>query len=116
MSRQMTSPSMRAKESLLYVYRTPTLRLQPLRYAYGIVFRERGTIWDEVGRVCLNFFPKEKEAYIEYFEVDECFRGMGYGREMYEWVEEYAKRRGMEQITLNPHDSAVGFWRKMGFK
>jgi GNAT superfamily N-acetyltransferase len=107
---------MRAKEGLLYVYRTHTLRLQPLRYEYGIVFRERSTIWDEVGRVCFNFFPKDKEAYIEYFEVDEAFRGMGYGREMYEWVEEYAKRRGMKQIKLNPRDSAVGFWRKMGFK
>jgi GNAT superfamily N-acetyltransferase len=41
---------------------------------------------------------------------------MGYGREMYEWMERYAWRRGMKQIILSPYDSAVGFWMKMGFK
>lgn len=116
MYRQMTSPFVRAKSGLLYVYRTPTLRLQPCRYEYGIVFKDQSKSFDEVGTVCLKAFPEYKELNIEYFEVDKAFRGRGYGLEMYEWVEEYAKRRGMEQITLNPRDSAVGFWKKMGFK
>lgn len=114
--RQMTSPFVSAKSGLLYAYRTSTLRLQPFRYAYGIVFRDESMSFDEVGHVCLTAFPEYKELNIEYFEVGEAFRGRGYGLEMYEWVEEYAKRRGMEQITLDPRDSAVGFWKKMGFK
>jgi GNAT superfamily N-acetyltransferase len=112
----MSSPSVRAKEGLLYAYKTPTLRLQPFRYAYGIVFRDMSMSFEEVGHVCFNAFPKDRDLNIEYFEMDERFRGMGYGREMYEWMEGYAWRRGMEQIILSPHDSAVGFWRKMGFK
>ena len=116
MSRQMTSPSVRAKKGLLYAYKTPTLGLQPFRYAYGIVFRDRGMIYDEVGHICINAFPKDRDLFIEYFEVDERFRVMGYGREMYEWVEGYARRRGMERIIIYPKESAEGFWEKMGFK
>jgi GNAT superfamily N-acetyltransferase len=115
-SRQMTSPLDKVKRGLLYAYRTPTLRLQPFKCAYGIVFRDLSMSFDEVGHVCFNAFPKDRELRIEYFEVDEHFRRMGYGREMYAWVEKYAKRRGMEQIILSPNDSAVGFWQKMGFK
>jgi GNAT superfamily N-acetyltransferase len=116
LSRQMTSPSRMVKGGLLYAYRTPTLRLQPFKCAYGIVFRDLSMSFDEVGHVCFNAFPKDRELNIEYFEVDEGFRGMGYGREMYEWMERYAWRRGMKQIILSPYDSAVGFWMKMGFK
>ena len=112
----MTSPSVRSNVGLLYAYKTPMLRLQPFRYAYGIVFRDLSMSLEEVGHVCINAFPKAKELNIEYFEVDKRFRGMGYGREMYEWMEGYARRRGMKQIILSPKESAEGFWRKMGFK
>lgn len=116
MFQQATSPVGRAKRGLLYPYRTPTVRLQPIRYKEGIVFRDLGMSFDEVGHVCLTAFPEYKELYIEYFEVKAAFRGLGYGREMYEWVEAYARRRGMRQIILAPYDDAVSFWRRMGFR
>jgi GNAT superfamily N-acetyltransferase len=53
---------------------------------------------------------------IDYFEVGGPFRGKGYGREMCEWIEECAWRMGMRRIILTPRDSAVGFWRNMGFR
>jgi hypothetical protein len=86
LSRQMTSPSRMVKGGLLYAYRTPTLRLQPFKCAYGIVFRDLSMSFDEVGHVCFNAFPKDRELNIEYFEVDEGFRGwvMG-GKCMSEW-------------------------------
>jgi GNAT superfamily N-acetyltransferase len=106
----------RVKRGILYTYRTTTPRLQPIRHENEIVFRDLSMSFDEVGHVCINALPKDRELKIEYFEVDERFRGMGYGQEMYEWMEEYARRRSMKQIILYPKESAVGFWRKMGFK
>ena len=116
MSRQMTSPFVRVKRGSLYAYRTTTSRLQPIRQGNEVVFRDLSMSFDEVGHVCINALPKDRELYIEYFEVDESFRGMGYGREMYEWVEGYARWRSMKQIILYPKGSSVGFWWKMGFK
>ena len=116
MSRQMTSSFVMVKRGSLYTYRTMTPRLQPIRHGNEIVFRNLSMSFDEVGHVCFNALPKDRELNIEYFKVDERFRGMGYGREMYEWVEGYARWRSMKQIILYPKGSAVGFWRKMGFK
>jgi len=48
--------------------------------------------------------------------VYEPFRKKGYGREIYEWVESYAKERGTEKITVISLEEAVGFWRKVGLK
>jgi len=92
------------------------LRLQPIRYTDEIVFRDLDMSFDEIGAVRLTVSNYYKEPYINCFEVDEPYRGMGYGWEMYEWVASYAGRRGVEQIILSPHESAVGFWEKMGFK
>ena len=117
MFRQITKPLfVRAKNGLLYAYRTTTVRLQPIRYRNGIVFRDLDTSFDEMGHVCFTAFRRDGELYIEYFEVGEPFRGLGYGREMYEWVEKYARRRGLRQIILTPYDSAVSFWIRMGFR
>jgi GNAT superfamily N-acetyltransferase len=113
---QTPSPVGRAKSGLLYPYRTPTRRLQPLRYREGVLFRDVDTSADEVGHVCLTAFPADRELYIDYFEVAAAFRGQGYGREMYQWVEGYARRRGMRQILLTPYDSALPFWLRMGFR
>jgi GNAT superfamily N-acetyltransferase len=109
------SSIMRLKSGVMYPYRTPTLRLQPIRYREGIVFRDLGTGYDEVGHVCLTAFPEDRALYIDYFEVDAAFRGRGYGREMYQWVEAYARRLGLRQILLTPYDSALLFWIRMGF-
>ena len=96
----------------MYTYRTTTLRLQLIRHDDRIVFRDMN--FGEVGYIQFTAF--DDGLYIEYFEVYKPFRGMGYGTEMYEWVEKYAKHRGARRIILTPYDSEVGFWREMGFK
>ena len=84
------------------------------RYGFWILFMDRGISFFEIGCIYLTVF--DYGLYLEYFEVYEPFRGIGYGTEMYKWFEKYAKRRGVKRIVLMPYDSAVGFWNKMGFK
>ena len=35
---------------------------------------------------------------------------------MCDWVEGYARRRGIKKIILTPYNSALGFWQRMGFR
>ena len=73
------------------------------------------TIKDEVGHVTFTALADIKEFYIDYFEVHDIYRGQGYGSEIFNWIEAYAKRKGMRTIFLTPYQSAVNFWVKMGF-
>jgi len=93
-----------------------TVRLQPIKRDDRIVFVDRERCYSLRGYVRFTAYRDGGELYIDYFEVWEPFRGVGYGREMWDWVEEYARRRGMKRIILTPYNSAVGFWRKMGFR
>lgn len=68
-----------------------------------------------VGYVRLNLRNK-KELNIDFLEVYTPFRKKGYGREIYQWIESYAKRRGINKVTVISYEEAVGFWEKMGLK
>jgi len=74
--------------------------------------REKGSI---IGYARLNT-PKSDELNIDFFEVYKPLRKNGYGREIYRWLEDYARRRGIKMITVISLDEATGFWRKMGLK
>lgn len=99
----------------LYVYKTPSTRLHPVRVDNTIVFIDCTINKDEVGHVDFTILDDVKECYIDYFEVRETYRKQGYGREIFSWIEHYAKRKGMKTIYLTPYESAINFWRKMGF-
>ncbi len=58
-----------------------------------------------------------KTLYIDDLCVDEKFRGQGYGKQIYAFVKEYAKREGCYHLTLNVwhlNQSAVKFYEKVG--
>ncbi|MCK4953547.1 GNAT family N-acetyltransferase, partial [Candidatus Bathyarchaeota archaeon] len=52
---------------------------------------------------------------LDHFKVTDDLQGKGYGREMYQWLETYAKENAVKRITLHSYKLATGFWEKMGF-
>jgi GNAT superfamily N-acetyltransferase len=97
------------------VYKTGSSRLRPIRIDNTIIFLECDIIKDEVGYVDFMTLAYEKEFHIDYFEVHTLYQRQGYGREIYLWIENYAKRKGMHTMYLTPYNSAIRFWIKMGF-
>ena len=55
-------------------------------------------------------------SHIDHFKVADDLQGKGYGREMYQWLENYARERGVIQVILHVYQPTTGFWEKMGFK
>lgn len=101
-----------------YKYEITSKRLQAVRYKQHddtIYFQPKANGTHAVGYVRLNFGDKE-ELNIDFLEVYVPFRKKGYGKEIYEWTESYAKERGLKKITVISLEEAVGFWRKMGLK
>jgi ribosomal protein S18 acetylase RimI-like enzyme len=59
-----------------------------------------------------------KTLYIDDICVDETARGKHIGKALYEYVRDYAKSIGCNNITLNVwegNDRAMGFYRQMGY-
>lgn len=99
-------------------YKTTSKRLQAVKYKQyddTIYFKPKANSTHAVGYIRFNFRNKE-ELNIDFLEVYEPFRKKGYGREIYEWTESYAKERGIKKITVISLEEAVGFWRKMALK
>lgn len=60
-----------------------------------------------------------KTLYIDDLCVDEAVRHAHVGRQLYEYVIDYAKRQGYYNVTLNVwagNDNAARFYDKMGLK
>ena len=60
-----------------------------------------------------------KTLYIDDICVDEKARGKHVGKELYEFVRDYAKSIGCYNITLNVwegNDAALSFYRNLGMK
>ena len=100
----------------LYVYKTVSTRLQPIRIDNTMVFIDCTTHKAEVGYVDFTVLPDVNEFHIDYFEVHELYRKQGYGREIFGWIEDFARRKGMQTIYITPYKSVIRFWAKMGFK
>ncbi|NJE62306.1 GNAT family N-acetyltransferase [Thermococcus sp. 21S7] len=54
-------------------------------------------------------------GHVDVIEVHPDYRGMGIGRLLMEFVEEVAKERKVEMLTVQPDKDAEGFYRKLGF-
>ena len=60
-----------------------------------------------------------KTLYIDDICVDEAARGKHVGKALYEYVRDYAKSIGCNNITLNVwegNDAAISFYRNMGMQ
>ena len=58
-----------------------------------------------------------RTLYVDDICVDEAARGKGVGRQLYEYVEEYAREEGFYNVTLNVwscNPGAVKFYETMG--
>ncbi len=66
-----------------------------------------------VGRVHFN---SSKEAQIRYMAVEEDLQGKGVGTMILKALEKSAKRKGADHIVLNARESAVGFYKKHGYR
>lgn len=66
-----------------------------------------------------NILTDIKTLYIDDLCVDEGRRGEGIGRQIYEYVKQYAKDQGCYNLTLNMwegNDDAIRFYRNLGLK
>ncbi|WP_158591757.1 GNAT family N-acetyltransferase [Oceanobacillus halophilus] len=63
--------------------------------------------------------PKGKLIHINHFVVDENFRRRGLGNTLWNMVEEYASKRGIEEIELlvtKNNENAVNFYLNRNFE
>jgi ribosomal protein S18 acetylase RimI-like enzyme len=58
----------------------------------------------------------ESSLYIEHIEIKQNLRNRGFGRVLYEKLEEFAINIGANWIQLDSEQDVVGFWKKMGFQ
>jgi ribosomal protein S18 acetylase RimI-like enzyme len=76
-----------------------------------------GYIFLELNEYSGNNLVERKEIYIDDLCVDESTRGKGIGKELFNFVKEYAKLNNYSSITLNVwegNDNAINFYKKLG--
>ncbi len=54
-------------------------------------------------------------AHVDVIEVHPDYRGRGIGRALIEFVEEIARERNVQFLTVQPDEDAMGFYGKLGF-
>lgn len=61
----------------------------------------------------------KRTLYIDDICIDEKSRGQHIGQQLYEYVRDFARSQGCDNITLNVwegNDGAMAFYRRMGLK
>lgn len=57
-----------------------------------------------------------KSLYIIGISIDKNNKRTGYGSNLINYIEEFAKEKKCEYITLSSITDALGFWKKLGYK
>lgn len=57
-----------------------------------------------------------EDGELYQIQIDPDYQGRGYGKSLYDFVENDFKKHGKTKITLNSTLNAVPFYEKMGFK
>lgn len=67
---------------------------------------------------CLVLQPDSEHSTLKMRQVavSEQHQGLGIGRAMVEYSEQYAKEHAYEKICLHARDTAVGFYLKLGYE
>jgi GNAT superfamily N-acetyltransferase len=66
----------------------------------------------------VDYFTRERHAYVEILAVTQAAVGRGLGRVLLESAEEWSRRRGYTQIALNVFDTnrkARGLYEHLGY-
>ncbi|OGL21952.1 hypothetical protein A2707_01190 [Candidatus Saccharibacteria bacterium RIFCSPHIGHO2_01_FULL_45_15] len=73
---------------------------------------------DADGDICAaaDYIQYNDHAYIQHFAVDRAYRGLGVGASFMDYLGRVTHDRGLGFIALQSVSSAVGFYRKVGFK
>jgi GNAT superfamily N-acetyltransferase len=66
-----------------------------------------------VGRLHLN---SPAEVQVRYMAVAESERGQGLGRQILEYLEAVARRRGASVIVVNAREEVAGFYERLGYQ
>jgi predicted GNAT family N-acyltransferase len=61
-------------------------------------------------------FNSNNEAQIRYMAIDNSFQRQGIGRELVKTLEQYAKKTAHKNIVLDARETAVAFYKKIGYK
>lgn len=67
---------------------------------------------------CLVLKPLDEQRCIKMRQlaVRENVQGKGFGRELVNYAESFAKGRGNEEIVLHARETARGFYEKLGYE
>ncbi|MBT3202382.1 MAG: GNAT family N-acetyltransferase [Phycisphaerales bacterium] len=72
---------------------------------------------DDTLIACVVIKPlDEHNAKLRQMAVDEQYRQIGAGRRLIQGVEDILKQRGFRCIKMDARDTAVGFYRKLGYE
>ncbi len=73
-----------------------------------------------IGYLWLHIFPRmEKQGFIYDFVIQKEYRGVGYGKASLGALEDYARKLGVETLSLHvfTHNAvAVALYKKMGYE
>ncbi|HCO69827.1 MAG TPA: N-acetyltransferase, partial [Mesotoga infera] len=73
-----------------------------------------------IGYLWLYVFPRmEKQGFIYDFVIQKEYRGVGYGKASLGALEDYARKLGVENLSLHvfTHNAvAVALYKKMGYE
>ena len=56
------------------------------------------------------------QAQIRYMAVANEYQNKGIGRNIIDYIEEYSRNNGINEIILHAREPAVGFYEKLGYK
>lgn len=85
----------------------------------GFVVSEDESVQKVNGLLWFSTFPEKKSAFIHAIYVDSAYRGRGVSDSLMDYLEEYCRGRGLENIELNVTvglDHAIKFYQRRGFK
>ena len=96
--------------------------LYPGEYMFNMEMEEDNHGWHFGGFIdnkliaVVSLFQKGADFQFRKFAVQKDYQGKGIGRELLEYITEFAKSEGGTRMWCNARDTAIEFYIKAGFK
>jgi phosphoribosylformimino-5-aminoimidazole carboxamide ribotide isomerase len=75
-----------------------------------------GTFKDNELIGVVSLFEKGTDYQFRKFAIDERVQGQGIGRQLLDYIADFAKLQGAKRLWCNARLSAIGFYLRSGFK